>query len=73
MPLATLSMYYGVHRRRINKEERPKVVPAVWGSEFIKFLAALAILHYRTILKNRMNSSFSLNHPILQNFLVQNK
>ena len=39
------------HRRRINIEEKVKVVAAVWGTEFIfiKFLAKLAILHYRTI------------------------
>ena len=29
-----------------------------WRTEFIQFLATLAILHYRTILKKRMNSSF---------------
>ena len=33
-----------VHRLRINTEEKAKVVAAVWGTEFIKFLAALAIL-----------------------------
>ena len=33
------------HRRRINTEEKAKVVAAVCGTEFIKFLAALAILH----------------------------
>ena len=38
------------HRRRINKEERAKVVAAVWGTEFIQFLAVLAILP-RIILK----------------------
>ena len=46
-----------VHRLRINTEERAKVVAAVWGLEFVQFLAALAILHYRKILKNGMNSS----------------
>ena len=33
------------HRRRINTEEKAKVVAAVWGTELIQFLAALAILH----------------------------
>ena len=42
-------------RRRINTEKKVKVVA---GAEFIIFHAALAILP-RTILKNRMNSSFS--------------
>ena len=32
------------YRRRINTEE--KVVDAVWGTEFIPFLAALAVLHH---------------------------
>ena len=45
------------HRRRIKTEEKAKVVAAVWGTEFVQFLAALAILHYRKILKNGMNSS----------------
>ena len=35
-----------------------KAVTSVWGEEFFQFLAALTILP-RTILKNRMNSSFS--------------
>ena len=30
------------HRRGINKEEKAKVVAAVWGTELINFLAALA-------------------------------
>ena len=46
------------HRRRINTEEKAKVVASVRGAEFIQFLAALAVLP-RMILKNRMNSSFS--------------
>ena len=34
------------HRRRINTEEKVKVVFAAnWGTEFIQFLAKLAILH----------------------------
>ena len=35
----------GVHRRRINAEEKAKVVAAFWVTEFIKVLAALAVLH----------------------------
>ena len=35
----------GDHRRRIKAEEKTKVVPAVWGTEFIQFLAALAVLY----------------------------
>ena len=41
------------HRRRINTE---KVVAAVWGTEFIPFLAALAVLHHDD-LKIRMNGT----------------
>ena len=33
------------HTRRINTEEKAKVVAAVWGEEFIQFLAALNVLH----------------------------
>ena len=46
------------HRRKMKTEEKVKVVASVWGEEFINFLAALAVLP-RTILKNRLNSSFS--------------
>ena len=56
MPLSTHEQ-----RRKINTEERAKVVAAVWGTGFIQFLAALAVFS-RTILKNRMNSSFASNH-----------
>ena len=31
-------------KKRINTEEKVKVVAAVWGTVFIKFLAALAFL-----------------------------
>ena len=34
------------HRRRIKTEEKAKIIAAVWGTEWIQFLAALAILHY---------------------------
>ena len=33
------------HRRRINTEEKAMVVAAVYGTEFLKFLDALAVLH----------------------------
>ena len=40
------SVVHGLqHRRRITTEEKAKVVAAVRGTEFIKVLAALAILH----------------------------
>ena len=51
----------GVHIiRRIKTEETAKVVVSVWGEEFIQFLTTLTILP-KTILKNRMNSSFYFN------------
>ena len=43
-------------------EDKAKVVATVWGTDFIKLLAALAILH-QDDLKNRMKSSFTLYHP----------
>ena len=46
-----------IHRRRIKTEEWAKVVAAAWGTELIKFLAVLPILHHAD-LKNRMNSSY---------------
>ena len=57
------------------KDKDRKVVAALWGTEFIKFLAALAILHQEE-LKKEMNSSYSSNrldsiHPILLIVLVQ--
>ena len=62
------------------EEDKAKVVAAVWGtidpgSELIKFLAALALLHQDDS-KNRMNSSFSSYHPgainlFLHTILVQ--
>ena len=44
---------WGGHRRRMYTEEEAKFVAAVWETEFIKFLAALAILH-QDVKKNRM-------------------
>ena len=32
-------------RRRKHTEEKAKIVAAVWGTEFIKSFAALAVLH----------------------------
>ena len=40
------------HRRGTYTGKNAKVVAAVWGTELIKFLAALAILHHDD-LKNR--------------------
>ena len=42
---------YAPRRRRIKTEEKAKVVAAVWVTEYIQFLAALAVLPTsRTIL-----------------------
>ena len=60
-----------IYRRRITTEEKTKVVAFVGGQNWLmKFLAALAILP-RTILKNRMNSSFLSNHPVANHPIIQ--
>ena len=64
------------HRRRINTEEKAKVVAAAWVKELIKFLAALAILNLDD-LENRMNCTRIILregriHPILQIVRVKN-
>ena len=41
------------HRKRILTKEKAKVVVASWGTEFLPFLAALAILN-QDDLKNRL-------------------
>ena len=33
----------GKHRRRMETEAKAKVVPSVWGADFVQFLAALAV------------------------------
>ena len=48
------------HRRRINTEEKAKVVAAVWGTEFIQFLALGRIKEKDELhLKKSTNSSYS--------------
>ena len=49
-----------VHRKRIELEEKAKVVviASVWGTEFVQFLAPLDVLP-RSIWKNWMNLTFS--------------
>ena len=51
-------------RRRIKTEEKAKVLTAVWKTELIQFLAALAILNQDDLKKG-------MNHPILHIVLVQ--
>ena len=43
------------HERRINTEEKILVVAAVWGTESIQFLAALASSKHQDVFKKRMN------------------
>ena len=44
-------MLVGVgHKRRIKTEEKAKVEAFVWGKEFIKFFAALAVLYWTIII-----------------------
>ena len=64
--IISTNLHSSAQRRRINTEEKAKAVAAVCGTEFIQFLAAhcaQAVLHYRIIVKNRMNSSFFPNRP----------
>ena len=55
------------HRRKIYSEEKANVVAAVWGTEFIKFLATQDFLHkdelHQDDRKERKNSSYSSNRP----------
>ena len=71
-----LAMVTDKHRRRIKTEEKAKVLAAVWGQNLFNSLPR-ELFCAGTILKNRMNSSFTSNHPgaihpILQIVLVQN-
>ena len=70
MAQVSLHVLLQVYRRWINTEEKAKVDTAVWGTELIQFLAAQAILP-RTILKNRINSSFSSDHPLAVHLIHQ--
>ena len=51
-------------KRRIFNEENANIVAAVCGTEFLQFLAMLAILHPEDM-KNTMNSLFSTYSIIL--------
>ena len=44
----------------MEREAKVKVVPSVWGAEFVQILAALAVLP-RSFWKNRMNPTNSFN------------
>ena len=52
-----------IHRRRIRTEEKAKIVAAVWGGENFFNSLTRKLFSTKNILKNRMNSSFSSNHP----------
>ena len=51
--LRTVLLVHSSYRKRIYTEENAKVVTAVWGTEFIKLLAALVVLQKDDV-KNRM-------------------
>ena len=36
--------HHSNHRRRMELEDKAKVVVSVWGTEFVQFLAALVVL-----------------------------
>ena len=52
-----------IHRRRMEREAKAKVVASVWGADFVQFPAALADLP-RSIWKKRLNSSYSSKSTI---------
>ena len=47
-----MSLYAYHHRKRINTEEKAKVVAAAWGTDLLQFLAALAFLHLDDLKKD---------------------
>ena len=47
-------LYQGAQKKDIHRREGKGIVASSWGTEFIQFLAALAILH-QDELKNRLN------------------
>ena len=64
------------HKRKIYTEDKAKVVASVWGTEFIHFLAVLAVLHQDDMNK-RVNCTRVIYgkggiHPTLQIVLVEN-
>ena len=55
-------MVIASHKRRIKTEKKATVVANVWGTELVRFLAVLAILH-QDDWKKDMNSS----HRVMNN------
>ena len=47
-------------QKKVELEDKAKVVASVWGVKFVQFFAALAVLPL-SIWKNRMNSTCSFN------------
>ena len=52
------------HRRRIKTEEKSKVVPSVWGEEFIQFLAAPIVLHRAILIIQYSQSNLPPRRPL---------
>ena len=72
MPVeAVFLLVDGSHRRRIETEGKAKVVASVWGAEFVKFLAALAIFA-QSIWKKRLNSAGLFGKMVEFNRFFQN-
>ena len=59
------------HWRRVNTEEKAKVVAAVWGAHNLSNSLPCKLFCTRTILKNMINSSFSSNHPRAIHHILQ--
>ena len=58
-------------RRRISTEEKSKILAAVWRTEWIRFIAALAMLQEKDEFIVSSNRPGAI-HPICQIVLVQN-
>ena len=58
-------------RRRISTEEKSKILAAVWRTEWIHFIAALAMLQEKDEFIVSSNRPGAI-HPICQIVLVQN-
>ena len=58
--LVSKSILMIAHWRRMELEDKVKLVAFVWGAEFVQFLAALAVLPW-SFWKKRSNSSYFSN------------
>ena len=55
-------MVIASHKRRIKTEKKATVVANVWGTELVRFLAVLAILHQDDWKKDMNSSHTAMNN-----------